>query len=207
MKYLISFFFILFLFSCKKEPLTFTIKGIVNDLSFDKPLDKGEISIYRFTAGSSTPKLLETQEIGSDGTYHFKIERDKSEKYDIKIVRKNYFEKIYTINFSVLKPNEDNIHDIDVTAKSFIKFILKNQNSPQPSDELKFLKNVGNFDCKECCDKGYSFYNGIIDTVVYCANDGNKPFGFHYWVNGNEKYKEESLITPAFDTLNYELIY
>lgn len=194
--------------SCNRKELSFIIKGEVKDGTFGKDLTEGSIEFYIYGAASSFPKLIAETNIDNEGNYKIEVDREKAEKFELKYLGDNrYFSKSINIPFSDLEVNNDNIYNISTTAKSWAKFVIKNQTSPSSDDEFKFLKQGGKTDCKECCDDGYSFYYGAIDTVVYCINDGNTYLPFYYWVNGTEQTGQFDLYTAAFDTVSYEFLY
>lgn len=206
MKNMLLLFFVAFLFTyCKREPLEYTIKGVIFDKTHDQPVTAGELSIYKFEPASSA-KLMETVSV-ANGSYNFTIERESVEKYEIHYESDLFFNKVITLPFSDLKVNEPNIYDIETTAKSFVKIHLKNKNSPSEEDELKILKTAGKTDCEECCQNTYFFFYGIVDEVFNCQNDGKTYFSFYYWVNGDEFHKKDSVYSTPFDTVQYELVY
>lgn len=194
--------------SCNRKELSFTISGSLTDDTFGQKLTEGNLELYIFKAGSSFPMLTEETTPDTDGAYSFEIDREKAEKFEIRFSAGNrYFPKTVNIPFSDLEVNSVNTYNISTTAMSWAKFIIKNQAPSSPNDELKFLKQGGKTNCDGCCDDGYSFYYGGIDTIIYCLNDGNKYFPFSYWINGTEQVGQFDLYTSAFDTTSYEFIY
>lgn len=194
--------------SCSRKELSFTISGDLTDATFSQGLSEGTLELYIYGVGSSFPKLLNETYPDADGSYSIEVDREQAEKFELRYKGGDrYFPKIINIPFSDLEVNKDNIYDITTTAKSWARFVIKNQSSPSSEDEFKFLKQGGKTNCDECCADGYSYYYGAIDTVVYCINDGNTNLPFYYWINGTEQVGQFDLYTPAFDTTSYEFLY
>lgn len=195
-------------YSCNRKELSFTISGNITDATFSQDLSEGSLELYIYGVGSSFPKLLEETSPDSEGKYSFEVDREKAEKFEIRYEGGNrYFSKQVTIPFSDLEVNEENMYEISTTAKSWARFVIKNQSNPSADDEFKFLKQGGKTDCDECCADGYSYYYGAVDTVIYCINDGNTYLPFYYWINGTEEVGQFDLYTTVFDTTSYEFIY
>lgn len=203
---LISLMFLII--GCKPDnDLTFHLTGEVTDISFNQALNSGEVKVYTVPPESTTGKLVETGSISSSGTYSVEIDRGLYNSIIIEIDNDDYFEESREVLFEELKPNEENKFDFSVTAKAWIKFVIKNQNNPSESDELKFLKSYGKESCEQCCPNGFTFYDGITDFEKVCPNDGEDGFAYKYWVNGNEIFQEDSIKTPAFDTVVVNIFY
>lgn len=208
MKYLFTTIILsLLLFSCKKEPLSFSIIGQVNDATFSSTTENANVKLYSFLVGSSTGVFEGNTTTNTNGEYSFELERDKYEKIQIVVEKDLYFKVIDDISFSDLSAEHDNTYNYALKAKSWTKFIIKNQQQVSENDEFKLFKNSGKTDCDECCQNGYSFYYGDVDTAVYCANNGNQYMSFFYWVNGNEDNGNDSIYNTPFDTITYELMY
>lgn len=208
LKYSFIAILVVFLVSCKPDPLTFTIQGTVHDDTFNQPLENGVIEFISYPAGSLTGNLIESKSLNQNGSFEFEVKREQVEKYELILQNDNYFPEKRTLFFSELKPNEAKQVNLNTTAKSYAKFIVKNQNNPSSSDELKFLKFSGKTNCDDCCPNQYSFFEGAqINESFTCANDGNTYLSFYYWVNGNDVFVHDSIQTIAFDTTTYEIIY
>ena len=208
-KLLIGLIFILAIISsCKNDnELTFLLKGNVYDQTFEQGLSGGKVNVYTVSPESLSSTLVETENISSNGSYEVEIKRGLYNSVIIEIEKENYFIQKIDVPFSDLKPNEDNVYDFSVYAKSWVVFNIKNQSSPSESDELKFLKAYGKEGCDECCSNGFSFYYGVTDFEKVCPNNGNDGFSYKYWVNGNEFFLEDSITTPVFDTVSIDIFY
>lgn len=205
---LVVLFIILFFLSCKNdEPLTFTLKGTVSDAIANENLTSGKISVYSIPATSNVLKFEGSTTISSNGSYEITIDRDQYVGIEIHIDKEGYFNDVENAKFSELKATEDNIINLTTTAKAWIRFNVRNLNNPSSSDEFKFLKDFGKSNCNGCCENGFTFFYGEVDTNITCINDGGGYFGYYYWVNGNEIFATDSVMTPSFDTLVINVEY
>lgn len=201
------FMLMLILTSCKKEELSFVIEGNVNDGTLNTVLSNAKVSIFTFPVGGTIGTKVTTLTTDSQGGFNYDLERKKYEKIELVVSKNNYFNHVDEVPFSELTTDGKNIFTYELKAKSWTKFILYNQQPAAQSDELKILKDSGKEGCSECCANGYYYYNGVVDTVVYCPNDGNHYMKFYYWVNGNELNGVDSVYNTPFDTTTYELYY
>lgn len=203
---LISSFF-LFL-SCKNDDaLQFHIKGTVNNAVTNAPISGGKVSVYSTPANSTVPKFEGSTAIASNGDYSITVDRDQYTSLQLHVEKEGYFQEITTVLFADLKAKEDNIFNLTTAARSWIRFNIRNINNPSSSDEFKFLKSYGKQGCNGCCDNGFTFLYGELDTNITCTNDGGAYFGYYYWVNGNEVFDADSVVTPPFDTLVIDIEY
>jgi hypothetical protein len=205
---ILSFLFIsLSLFSCKKKEINFKLKGNVTALNSGGNLQGVNIKVYTVALGTSFEDLKGSTQTDASGNYELDIERSKFEKLIIKLNKNNYFEnsKIYLFD-DLSTENENNTNHI-LSPKSYTRFILKNSLPNDTNDELKIFKVSGKTDCEECCPDGTTYYNGKVDTVVVCANDGDSYMKFYWWVNGNEQYGVDSVYNTPFSTIDYTIDY
>lgn len=196
------------LFACKKESLEFTIRGNIFDDSFNKGLVGAEVELTAVEANSGDLRSINTQTLGESGDYSFTFLRDRDIKYYLTVNKDNYFPLNKTIFFSELTVENDNVFNYSTTAKSFINFKIKNTGVSDDQDQLKLEIFEAKTDCDECCSLGQHYFNGAnIDTNYYCANAGNQYYKFIYWVPEMNIVVFDSLITPAFDTVEYYIEY
>lgn len=193
--------------SCKKEELSFKIKGQVSDQTLSGALQGANVKLYSFPVGSAVGVFEDNEATDGQGNYQFDLERDKYEKIQLVLEKNNYYKIIDDISFSNLTSEEDNVFNYSMEAKAWTKFVIYNQQPTSEQDEFKLFKNSGKTDCDDCCDNGYSYYYGEVDTVFYCANGGNRYMSFFYWVNGTEDNGVDSVYNTPFDTTTYEFYY
>jgi hypothetical protein len=194
--------------ACKKKELNFTLKGKINDSTFNKALEGAKISIFKLSLGSTSPtEAIDEMVIGSAGTFEFTFPREKAEAYLVRIEKENYFlieESIPFSSFSTEKALEKNF---STTAKAWVKIRFVNQAPALTTDILKYIKMNGKSNCIECCPTSEQFLNGIIDSTITCVNDGNTNYSFYHWIMNTPTQEQHTIYTPAFDTVTYTLAY
>lgn len=199
----------LFIFSsCKKEELSFEFSGNVKSLNNNTDLKGVEVKITAFALGNASGSLMETVETDENGNYNVKIKRGKYEKVDFSISKNLYFDLEKSYSFQNLSTSKPNINDFKISPKSWAKFIIRNIYSQNDSDQLKIQKVSGRTDCYECWDNTTFIFKGVLDTVVYCPNDGDTNIKFYYWLNDEELGDGVgNVYTTPFDTIPFEFIY
>jgi len=205
MKFPICFLLIAtILFSCEKGKADFTLKGTITDETFGGSLVGATIAIYEIEAGTTNNALIGASTIQSDGTYSFTFPRNMVESYLLTVRKSNYFEKDFSIPFSGMTIEEDNVRDYATTAKSWarLRFITSN-----PNAELRYTKQEGKTDCPNCCDDNEQYLYGITDLELICPNDGNTLYSYNYSIIGSGINGIKSATTTAFDTVNIVLNY
>lgn len=193
-------------FSCKKGKADFILSGKITDQTFNQNLIGADVKLYQVPVASTSLELIGSGTIGTDGTYSFKFPRDKMEKYVLKISKTGYFDIDKAVYFSELSIDDENVRNLSTTAKSWVKLTFLNSN-PLPSDQLKYIKQLGKEGCEECCSDQEQNYMGALDTSIYCINDGNTMYSYMYWVIGTSNQGVKSITTTAFDTSEIILNY
>jgi ribosomal protein S27E len=192
--------------ACSKKTSKFTISGKINDSSLNQNLSNATISIYKKLQGNSFETFIASTTTNSEGNYSFTFDRDKSEKYTLKISKENYFPIEESILFSSLTVDGENVRNYSTTAKSWARLHFKNID-PKPEDQLRFMKQQGKVSCNECCPTDYQYIYGASDTSIYCINDGNTIYSFIYAVIGTQNQALKSILTIPFDTTEIYLEY
>jgi len=201
--YLILFFS---LFACNKGAGEFNISGVVTDETFHTAFAGADIALYKIPVASNTELFVESKTIGSDGSYHFTVPRERMERYIIRVTKNLYFPIEKTIYFSELKLKEENVYPLSTWAKSWVELKFVNSN-PQSQDHLQYIKQAGDTACAECCPNSTQHLYGAVDTSIYCINKGNTIYSLLYRViNTNNQGYLEALTTP-FDTTQIYLNY
>jgi hypothetical protein len=203
------FFYLLLLIfslSCSKKTSKFTLTGTIRDTSLNENLSNATISIYKKLQVNSFETLIAKSTTNSEGDYSFTFDRDKSEKYILKISKDNYFNTEEIILFSSLSIEGNNIRNYSTTAKSWVKLHFRNID-PKPEDQLRFMKQQGKVSCDDCCPPDYQYIYGSADTSIYCINDGNTIYSYIYSVIGTSNQAIKSVITIPFDTTEIYLEY
>lgn len=191
--------------SCKKKELKFTIKGNVSALNIGGNLENVNIKVYTQSFSDASPNLRGQTSTDASGNYVLDIERDKYEKIIIQLTKTNFFTINKTYSIDDFTTANDNKLNYKMSPQSWTKFVLKN-NAPLQDDELKIQKIGGKTDCEECCEHGYYFFHGDIDTSFICANDGGTYMKFHYWINESD-HVFDSVYNVPFETITYTISY
>jgi hypothetical protein len=193
---------------CNKNGLDFELYGAISDKSFNnQPLSGASIELYSYPLGSTFPKLIAEHITSGSGNYKFTIPRERVVKYELKVFKEGYFSNTTTINFSELTTENANNVNVAMNAIAWVKISLKNALSPNSSDELKLLKSDFYSECSSCCQNGFSYYFGSIDTVLSCPTLPNDFVRIYHWLNETEKYGYDSLLTKPLDTVYLDITY
>lgn len=192
--------FVLFL-SCKKETPNFTIKGTITDNGFNIGLNEAKIDLYEIEIGTTTPKLVSSTSSDNTGSYSFNFQRNKIEKYIIKISKTNYFDIENEIQFSSLSTNEDNIKNYSIDSKSWVKLHFTNTDNDL-SKSIDYGISEGKNDCDECCSASKRTISQIIDTSITCINNGNSTYSV---LTITDTIQTFSTTTIPFDTVEINI--
>jgi len=189
--------------ACKKKELNFKLKGTVTASNTGNALAGVSIKVFTSSLGNSIEALKESTQTDASGNYEITLQRDKYEKVAIRISKDNYFNEAKIYSFDDLTTEKANTTNHIMSPKSWTRFTIKKND---PTGTLKILKNSGKIDCEECCDNGFTYYTGTVDTEVICANNGDTWMKFQYW-KGDETHVVDSVFNTAFQTVDYEIRY
>jgi len=197
-------FFGLTFSACKKKDIDFIMTGQVSALNNGANISNVSIQAYTSSLSNNLPKLVGTTTTDASGNYELKIERSKFELLTLKLNKDNYFEGIKTYSFDDLTTEQENETQHSLSPKAFTHFIVKSNTNNQ----LKIQKISGKTDCEACCANGIYLYEGPIDTIVSCANDGDTYMKFYWWKygpGGNNVLANgvDSIYNNAFQTIDY----
>ena len=188
-------------FSCKKDNIDFTLKGTISDATFGGGLDGATITLTQIPIGGSTPKVIGSSILSSDGTYSYTFPREKVEKYILSVEKANYFSINQDISFSDFSTESDLERSYSMTAKSWVKLVFTNVAPATIGDGLTFNKQEGKVGCSECCPQETHTLVGLVDTTFYCINDANTTYSYFYNVVNTAIQGIESITTIPFDTV------
>tara|TARA_B110000285_G_scaffold228649_1_gene291945 strand:- start:635 stop:1258 length:624 start_codon:yes stop_codon:yes gene_type:complete len=194
------------MFSCKKGKADFTVTGTITNTSLSSGLNGATVSLYEIPAGSVSSELIGTTTTNLSGVYSFSFPRNQSESYIITCTKSNHFSIEESINFSDLSIKEDNVINYSTTAKSWVKLRFLN-NTPSGADVLNFTRTAGKNDCDACCVSTETSLVNILDTSIYCINDGNNVYSYSYIHQGTTNFGEKSVVTASYDTTELLLTY
>lgn len=194
-------------FSCKKDNIDFTLKGTISNATFGGGLDGATITLTQIPIGGSTPKVIGSSILSSDGTYSYTFPREKVEKYILTVEKTNYFSINQDISFSDFSTETPLERSYSTTAKSWVKLVFTNVAPATIGDGLTFNKQEGKVGCSECCPQETHNLIGIVDTTFYCVNDANTTYSYFYNVVNTTNQGIESIITIPFDTVTITKTY
>lgn len=190
--------------ACKKKEITYTVEGTVTDESYSQPLAGATVELYEVPAGASSPSnILATTVTDPDGKYRFTFQREKVEKYVVKITKTLYFPVSAQFSAENLSSSETNYFSHTTTAMSWVRLRFINTDENQ---DLKYIRQSGKSGCEECCPATEQFIYGA-DETIYCINDGNTVYQYYYWVLNSPINGPMSVVTVPFDTTDLILNY
>jgi hypothetical protein len=198
---------IFMVFSCKKDAIDFTLKGTISNATFGGGLEGATITLTQIPIGGSTPKVIGSSILSSDGTYSYTFPRKKVEKYILTVEKTNYFSINQDISFSDFSTETPLERSYSTTAKSWVKLVFTNVAPATIGDGLTFNKQEGKVGCSECCPQETHNLVGIVDTTFYCVNDANTTYSYFYNVVNTTNQGIESITTIPFDTVTITKTY
>ncbi|MFM8596558.1 MAG: hypothetical protein ACKOBN_05655 [Flavobacteriales bacterium] len=193
-------------FACEKGTGTFVIKGKITDNTFSTGLSGAELKFYKVPIGTSEEILVDVLSLPQDGSYEFKVPREKIERYIIRIFKTNYFpieKEVYYSELSIKEPKEINLN---TDAMSWVQIHFKN-NNPSNLDHFRYIKQEGLTGCESCCPSIAQDFYGPLDTTFYCINKANSTYSILYWELGTPNNGLKSAFTTPFDTAQIEVLY
>lgn len=196
-----SLFFIAAMASCKKSSLEFSISGKVNDNSFHSPLVNASVELYKVPPGGGNHELMAKTATDSEGKFKLNFERNKAEKYIIKINQLNYFPIQEDIKFADLDPKKEFVKDFSTTAKSWVKLVFINIHPETENNTIRFYMQRGKTKCEECCTNDKHILTDISDTTFLCISDGGTEYSYYYEIPSMGSIGVESIMTIPFDTV------
>ncbi len=184
---------------CKRGVASYTLSGVISDDTFATGLSGATLKFYKVPIATGEEILLDTKVLGSDGKYEFTFQREKIEKYIIRVSKPLYFDIDEDIQFSSLTPSAVNVRNFSTKAKSWVELRFVN-NSVQSSDHFRYIKFAGKENCSECCTADQIDLYGTAYYSRTCINDALSPYSIYYQVIGTTNSNVIEVITQPFDT-------
>ncbi|GAB5418816.1 MAG: hypothetical protein Crog4KO_02040 [Crocinitomicaceae bacterium] len=180
--------------SCKKGKADIVLKGTITDATFNSSLTGASVQLFEVEAGGGEVNLLGTTTIASDGSYSFTFPRNQVESYIVEVQKEGYYDIDGAISLQELSVEEDNVYNYSTTAKAWagLHFVTSGNGT------VTYTRQLGKSGCETCCESSTASLTGPIDTMIYCANDGNTTYSYTYNASGATGLK--SVNTVAFDT-------
>lgn len=204
MKHLLTLTAILFLFGCKKEVITFTISGKVNDNSFNQGHSGATVRLFERIAGNLTWEPVTSMTSDNNGEYSFTFERKQAESYLIRIEKENYFPVEEIIYFSELSVEDNNVRNFETYANSWVKLKFTNTD---PEHNIVITQQEGIKGCDGCFPEAQLQFFGPVDTTLVYSTHGNTLFKYLYQVTGTIDLGIKEAQTIPFDTVAISLDY
>lgn len=204
---------IFLLLSCNKNKNQIIISGLVTDTENSKISDVN-IALYGkiIESGKWTNSFSEiaTTKASSSGEYTLKLESVRVSEYKLTFTKDKYIDDIRIMQPNDITTENDNIINVVLDKKSFIKIQVKNQYPVNENDNLS-LKLIGEFkNCSECCnDEKYTFLGTNINQNVVCVCPGSQNITLNWDIlkTGSISSHSEILYVNDYDTTNYIINY
>ena len=184
---------------CSKKAIEYTIEGIVRDESFGSKAAGTTVGLYQFTPGTAgDPTFVTSAVTGADGKYSFTFKRDKVEKYQLVFSKDNYFSSTQEFTVEDLDVKIPKLFLTGIHAKAWVRLRFVN---PDSNGSVKIVKTNGKSGCDECCSfSEFTLYPNVTDTSLYCINNGNSTYSYHWFRLQTSQNGEASVVTVPFDT-------
>jgi 5-hydroxyisourate hydrolase-like protein (transthyretin family) len=209
----LSFFFLFFLTTCKKQNGNMFIVGKVIDATSGSGLSGVSISLSEKKVESGTffagySQLGNTTTNGS-GDFSFEFERANASEYKLEYSKNNYFEKERFLNPGNLTPGEDYRVNTGLYPKAVFEVHIVNTNPFDEEDNIVFQNMNADFTC-ECCDSESRSFAGMdVDETFSCDLFGNYWLRYFYQVDKDSESELtiDSVYCEPFETTLVEINY
>lgn len=194
--------------SCKPKEISYQINGLLEDVSFQKPLSGATVKLYEKSANNFDFKEVTSVTSDEKGEFVITFPRNRVIEYRIVLSKDNYFESAYSILPSELKPNDAVAREFSLSAWSWVKIHLQNTGEANDTDHFVYKKLEGKSDCEFCCPNGEEHHlYGVIDTTFYCMAEGRSKFSYFYQLQGTSFLGNKEIMTVPMDTVTLETVY
>lgn len=173
------------------------LSGVQVDI-FQKPFDSQVVTSNYELAGSAVTD--------ANGNFSVSFERTKVTEFKVHLNKENYFKQDIIIGSGEVSSENVNQVDVELQAKSFMKFTIQNTGTASQSDNLNLLLLNPKTDCDNCPQSDSYFFEGVVDTTVVYPTDAGRYYNFTYIHVGVTSASDSVYITP-FDTINYTINY
>lgn len=196
----------LLVMACQKKSVTYHVRGVLTDETNNQSIANQELVVYIQENDVAAELEFMTLTTNQSGDYSFDIDRAKFVNIRIAGTRDGYFPFQAVISLDQLKVDEDNVLNLETTAKSWVNIIFNNPGG-ESTDEIRYTKLNGKRDCIDCCpDNQQSRFGAGSDTVT-CITDGETYYSIDYVVIGTTDSGIRDAFCPAGDTAEIVLNY
>jgi hypothetical protein len=199
---------------CKKKSGIIVINGVITNPANNNGVSGVDVNFYiqQPTSGtfSSGYSFVETTQTNSRGEFVFEIKNSNASSFKFVCEGNGYYpiEKAY--NAGDFLPDKENLVQMEMLAKGFLRVKIKNTSPFSANDKLVFqiekgAPNVEGF----CLSTSQTFTGENVDTEINCNSYGEQKMVFLWFVtkqNSTKSYSD-SLTVPFNDTAIFELNY
>ncbi|MFK8039414.1 MAG: hypothetical protein AB8B74_14060 [Crocinitomicaceae bacterium] len=196
--------------SCKKDPLSYKIEGVISDLISNEHITNVKVKLYKkvYTNNILSNNYNFISEVNTDnnGHYAFEIPRERLYEVKIEIQDDNYYSKTLIYNSESLNSAGIIYFNETLEAKSWLTIILENP-FVGPDETLNINKQNFKEGCEDCCLNGNSSFFETGDTTFTCAVVGGAEIELNYGVAGSSSGFNKLITCTPFDTTYFTIKY
>jgi hypothetical protein len=188
---------------CKKKNLTYTINGVITDLTFNTPLANATVSISTTSISNPAEEVKATLTTDANGYFEYELNRDKIQNVRISVNKQDYFTDETLTTLDQLSLDDPNVFNYSIYAKSWVRLRFVGDGTK----DVKYYKLIGKNNCDECCATGEMHMVNATDSSVYCINNGNTVYQIYYDVLGTSNHGNLEVTTVPFQTTELLINY
>ncbi len=212
---LISFAFIVFLYSCRKNKAQeIVIYGNVYDPNTNMAVSNATVrlmvtsfsgSIY--TSGYSDLIVTTTDE---SGNFVMEFLSQQTDNYKIRISAFGYFMESYIEDAELINNAASHSLQYNLYPEAYIRLFVRNTNPFDSLDMISYYYTSALPACNDCCNNTVfkGFGENFTDTIL-CRLYGNQDVELQWNVTKNNQttIQTEQIYCPASDTTEYTILY
>lgn len=196
--------------SCKKETIRFTFKGTIKESVSNSVVSGVSVEVlqrtYNGTVASTNFSSAGAAVTDSQGNYEIIFDREKVFEFKVSASKNGYFDFEEVIGSADVSTAEPKIVDIELDARSWVTFHLKNI-AGLTSDQFTMIRYNFRTGCEGCTTNDFFYYNGIVDSVFTFQTTGGVYARYSYKNPGATLYIQDSVYTTPFDTVFVNINY
>lgn len=196
--------------ACKKEPLTYIIKGTLTDAVAGTPVSGAKISayikVYDQNALNNNKERVAEVMTDASGQYNIEIERVRLIDFEFIIEHADYYYYNSIHSENELTTDGDNTFNHSIDAKGWLRLILNNP-IVTSDEQLNLHKSDFREGCEDCCTNGGMSFIQTPDTSFVCAVTGGSTVHLDFGVVGSGANQSYDITCTAFDTTDFVINY
>lgn len=206
---LTSFLFVVVLFSCKKDPIQYTVKGSIYDNSTTSSLPGVKVRVFQKpfsnSVTSSSFELIGSGTTDNSGEYSITFDRKKATEFKVTLEKEGYFDEEILLSSDYFTSETDNYIHYGMDGRSWISMSIENVAPAQQSDNLTLTWYTYRMGCAGCIENEFNSFNGVVDTTFVHENTAGNYLKFLY--NNGIQSTIDSVYMPLNDTVSYSITY